>query len=71
MTESVYVNRDRSRVVGEGSPEAAWKIHAKEAKRLGLLSEQPKANKIVEPEQLAPNGDAPKRTYTRRATKDQ
>jgi hypothetical protein len=89
MTDSVYVNSDRSKVVPEGSPEAAYRIHTKEAKRLGILKE-PKANKIVEkdfaaavnvptatasatnvePEQPEPNGDKPKRTYTRRATKD-
>ena len=68
MTESVYVNRDRSKIVEEGSPEAAYRLHAKDAKRLGLVKE-PKANKVVEPEQPEPNGDAPKRTYTRRATK--
>jgi hypothetical protein len=65
MTESVYVNAAKDKVVPEG-PEAAYKIHAKEAKRLGLLTEQPKANKIVEPEQPEPNGDKPKRTYARK-----
>jgi hypothetical protein len=65
MTESVYVNAARDKIVEPG-PEAAYRIHVKEAKRLGLLKEQPKANKIVE----SPNGDAPaKRIYTRRATK--
>lgn len=68
MTESVYVNAARDKVVPEG-PDAAYKIHAKEAKRLGLIKEQPKANKVVEEPEL--NGDVPKRTYTRRATKDQ
>lgn len=70
MTESVYVNAAKDRVVPEG-PEAAYKIHAKEAKRLGLLNEQPKANKVFEPEQPESNGDRPKRTYTRRAQKNQ
>lgn len=69
MTESVYLNRDRTKIVPEGSPEAAWKVHAKDAKR--LLNEAPKGTKVVEPQQPEPNGDTPKRTYTRRATKDQ
>lgn len=42
MTESVYVNRDRSRIVPGGDPDAAWKIHRSEADKLGLLKEQPK-----------------------------
>jgi hypothetical protein len=67
MTESVYVNSDLSKIVPEGDPKAAYRIHLDEAKRRGLLDET-KANKIVE----SPNGDAPaKRTYTRRATKNE
>lgn len=69
MTEGVYVNRDRTKVVEKDSPESAYWLHLKDAKRLGLLKER-KANKVVEPEQPETNGDAPKRTY-RRATKDQ
>ena len=44
MTESVYVNKDRSKVVDESSPEAAYKVHRKEAERLGLIrKDAPKA----------------------------
>lgn len=61
MTEAVYVNADRSKVVDEDSPEAAYRIHTKEAKRLGLLKERKTANKDV---------DADVRAETpRRATK--
>ena len=48
MTDSVYLNRDRSKVVEADSPEAAWKVHVKDAKRLGLLKEAPKGTKVVE-----------------------
>ena len=62
MTEGVYVNAAKDKIV-EFGPEAAYRIHRKDAERLGLLKDEPKANKIVEP-------DAPvKRTYTRRAIK--
>lgn len=70
MTESVYVNSDRSKVVEAGSPEAAYKVHVKEAKRLGLIKEPPKGTKVVEPSDPEQNGDKPKRTY-RRATKNE
>ena len=63
MTESVFVNRDRSKVVEEGSPEAAHKIHLKEAKRLGLLKEKPKAQKVESSTAPSNNG------RTRRAVK--
>lgn len=59
MTDSVYVNADRTQVVDENDPKAAYKIHLKEAKRLGLLKEAPKGTKVVEP---SLNGDGPKRT---------
>ena len=37
MTASVYLDKSKSRVVDEGSPEAAWKISVKDAQRLGLV----------------------------------
>ncbi|HSW43164.1 MAG TPA: hypothetical protein VLM76_11705 [Patescibacteria group bacterium] len=37
MTAGVWVNRDRTRVVPEGSPEAAFRLHLRDAQRLGLL----------------------------------
>ena len=52
MTESVYVNADRTKVVSEGSADAAFRIHRKEAARLGLVKDD------EEPKQ------APRRTLT-------
>ena len=71
MTESVYVNRDRSKVVEEGSPDAAYRIHTKEAKRLGLLKDAPKGTKVVEPAQEPENGTLTTETVKprRRSTK--
>lgn len=37
MSDNVYVNRDRSKVVPAGSSEAKWQISREEAVRLGLL----------------------------------
>lgn len=39
MSRGVYVTADRSRTVPEGSPEAAYRIHLEEARRLGLLED--------------------------------
>lgn len=49
MTESVFVNADRTKVVDEGSRDAAYKIHLKDAVRLGLV----KAKKAEEPAPVA------------------
>lgn len=38
MTASVYVNRGRTRVVPEGSPEAAFRVHVNDLARMGLAS---------------------------------
>lgn len=56
MTESVYVNSDRSKIVEEGSPDAAYRIHLKDAKRLGLVADRPKGTKIVEEPKAKSNG---------------
>ena len=69
MTESVYVNSDRSKVVEEGSPEAAYRIHTKEAKRLGLLKAAPKATKVVDPDNGTLDAAAEEAPKRRRATK--
>lgn len=37
MTESVSLNKARTQVVPDDSPDAAWKIHRKDAERLGLI----------------------------------
>ena len=42
MTAGVWVNRDRTRVVPEGSPEAAFRLHLRDAERLGLQLEEPR-----------------------------
>lgn len=38
MTARVFVNADRSKIVPEGSIQAAFAIHVKEARKLGLVS---------------------------------
>ncbi|MEO5965218.1 MAG: hypothetical protein ABIR11_07110 [Candidatus Limnocylindrales bacterium] len=38
MTARVFVNADRSKIVPEGSTQAAFAIHVKEARKLGLVS---------------------------------
>lgn len=40
MTAKVYVNRDRTMVVPEGSAEAAMQLHVREAQRLGLVVDE-------------------------------
>ena len=40
MTAGVYVNADRTKIVPEGSPEAAYWIHETVAARLGLLRKE-------------------------------
>lgn len=37
MTDNVYLNRDRTRVVPPGSAEAKWQVPRAEAVKLGLL----------------------------------
>lgn len=50
MTAKVFVNADRSKVVPEGSTEAAFSLHVKEARKLGLVSEKvAKAAEEAEP----------------------
>ena len=61
MTESVYVTKDRSKVVDEASPEAAFKIHRKDAERLGLIRKDAPAP--------APKPAATPRRTARRASK--
>jgi hypothetical protein len=37
MTDNVYLNRDRTKVVPKGSVEAKWQVPRTEAVKLGLL----------------------------------
>lgn len=50
MTEGVYVNADRTRIVPEGSVEAAYRIHTSVARKLGLFdAPQPEAKEAPKP----------------------
>jgi hypothetical protein len=62
MTESVYVNKDRSKVVDESSPEAAFKIHRKEAEKAGLLK---KSSPAPAPDPAATDLKTPRRAASR------
>ena len=42
MSDNVFVNRDRSKVVPAGSAEAKWQISRAEAAELGLLKSEDK-----------------------------
>ena len=42
MTDNVYLNRDRTKVVPPGSIEAKWQVPRKEAVKLGLLESEEK-----------------------------
>jgi hypothetical protein len=42
MTDNVFLNRDRTKVVPPGSVEAKWQVPRKEAVRLGLLESEDK-----------------------------
>lgn len=50
MSDNVFVNRDKTRVVPAGSVEAKWQITRKEAHALGLLEsdEKPKQTRRVQ-----------------------
>ena len=52
MTDHVYLNRDRSKVVPKGSVEAKWQVSRKEAHALGLLEsdEKPRQTRRVQTE---------------------
>lgn len=60
MTDKVFVNADRSRVVPPGSVEAAMQVHREEAVKLGLLDS---ADKPVQ-ERRAPTKATPQRRRT-------
>jgi hypothetical protein len=42
MTDNVFLNRDRTKVVPPGSIEAKWQVPRKEAVKLGLLESEDK-----------------------------
>lgn len=47
MTAGVYVNADKTKIVPEGSVEAAYRIHVTVAEKLGLL--RPEAKEVPKP----------------------
>ncbi len=69
MTDNVYLNRDRTRVVPAGSVEAKWQISRKEAHELGLLDspDKPTQERRTEPQTRRVADSAPKRKYTKKA----
>ena len=59
MTDMVFVNADRTKVVKEGSPDAAMQLHRKEAERLGLLKEsKAKSDDAPAGTKIVPDGEA-------------
>lgn len=48
MTKGVWINADRTRVVPEGSPEAAFRLHVADAEALGI-EVKPKVEPEAEP----------------------
>jgi len=75
MTDNVYLNRDRTKVVPAGSFEAKWQVSRKEAHDLGLLDSPDKPiqerrtdqARRSEPTAEAVPTAAPKRKYTKKA----
>jgi hypothetical protein len=51
MTAGVWVTADQTRVVPEGSPEAAFRLHLRDAERLGLIKTE-KVEAPSEPEKV-------------------
>lgn len=68
MTDNVYVNADRSKVVPESAPGKKYQMSRKEAVRLGLLdSEQAQPQKRRAVSDSATSSKTPqKRRYTKR-----
>jgi hypothetical protein len=54
MTEKVYVNADRTKVVSAYSAEAAMQIHRSEAVRLGLVDTEEKPKQVRRTTEDAP-----------------
>ena len=42
MTDNVFLNRDKTKVVPAGSAEAKWQISRKDAAKLGLVESEEK-----------------------------
>jgi len=68
VTEPLFVNADWSALVLAGSPEAAYGIQPKDAKRLGLLAKEP-GEVIPEPEILVSANPAPEPELVKEAKK--
>lgn len=49
MTAGVYVNATKDRIVPQGSPEAAFRIHVSVAEKLGLLPEKAAIKELPKP----------------------
>ncbi len=67
MTDNVYVNRDRTKVVPAGSADAKWQMSRKEADALGLLDSSDSADKPASGTELQTQRTAPKRKTTKKA----
>lgn len=66
MTDNVYLNRDRTKVVPAGSADAKWQMSRKEATALGLSdsADKPTQERGTEPQTQR---SAPKRKTTKKA----
>lgn len=67
MTAAVYLNREKTAIVPEGSPEAAFRVHVRDADRLGLSPATPAVEtKPVLEIETKPIRPAPDRRPSRR-----
>jgi hypothetical protein len=71
MTDNVFLNRDRTKVVPPGSIEAKWQVPRAEAAKLGLLDSAEKPVQDRRPafdasKAISPNGTGPQRRRSKR-----
>ncbi len=65
MTDNVYLNRDRTKVVSAKSADAKWQISRKEADALGLIDKPAQRTETTNTRLVADS--APKRKDTKKA----
>ncbi len=66
MSDNVFVNRDRSKVVPAGSVEAKWQMRRSEAVKLGLLDTEEKPRQARRVSTATSNG-TPQRRRTKKS----
>ncbi len=67
MTDNVYLNRDRTKVVSAKSADAKWQISRKEADALGLIDKPAPAQRTETTDTRLVADSAPKRKDTKKA----